>query len=67
MVSLFGVIALVAAPGTACSCSIGRRLWISSQIIRCFSDLSRKVFGFSIKLNYFIIRKSNKDLPELSK
>jgi hypothetical protein len=39
IVSLFGVIAFVGAPGTACSFCIGRTFWISSQIIRCFSDL----------------------------
>lgn len=48
-VSLLGVIDLVRTPGTACSSSIGRTTWISSQTIRCFSDLRRKFLGFSIK------------------
>ncbi len=65
--SFSGDIDLVGIPGITSSCFIGRRFCNSSQIIRCFSDLSKISDGFS---NYLIIISfpiNNKFLPEFSK
>lgn len=53
IVSLLGEINFVGTPDNTCSPSIGRNVCISSHMILCFSDLSKKSSGFSNEFNQF--------------